>query len=228
MGAGVGEAEVSETQLVKYETARRALAEAKRVDEVKQIHDKAEAIRVYARQADDGEMIRWATDIRERAKVRGGEILIAMAERGERDTGRGGDRRAHCRDGRVKIPELGITHKQSSQWQKLANLPKKEQEQAIERAKDIATGAVARAPRKPRSAPPEPREQIHELQDDCPDCATPAEARRLGFLNVAAGVVAYASRHDLSADPVDREMVEAAEAAATAWTNLAADLRRRL
>jgi len=60
--------------LVRYDAARQALAEASRVDEVKEIHDQATALLAYARQRDDVEMAQWVAEIRLRAEMRIGEL----------------------------------------------------------------------------------------------------------------------------------------------------------
>ena len=61
-------------QLIRYDAARKALSEAKDLDDVKDISDKVEALKIYARQKNDVEMECWLSEIKLRADKRIGEI----------------------------------------------------------------------------------------------------------------------------------------------------------
>jgi hypothetical protein len=115
--------------LVRYDAARKALAAAHRVDEVKAIRDKAEAIRVYAKQAGDFELQNQAAEIRLFAERRAGELLADMAK----NTGTRGEGRPRKDGTKIrlssrttaylpKLDDIGITRDQSSKWQRLAKL----------------------------------------------------------------------------------------------------------
>ena len=136
------------TQLVKYEAARAALAEVHAVDEVKGIRDKAIALKAYAREAKDTELVRYATEIRLRAERRAGELLRDMADTGQRATV-GKPVEANTNSALVlphppTLADLHISDIQSSRWQKLAAIPEELFEKRVAEAKDGATAASAR------------------------------------------------------------------------------------
>jgi N6-adenosine-specific RNA methylase IME4 len=133
------------TSLVRYDAARRALAEAHRVDEVKAIRDKAVAMQVYARQAKDSTLITQATDIRMRAERRAGELLIEMAERKERREHSQRSRGATSKKLPPKLSDLGISKTQSSRWQKLAALETANFEADVERSTKTAYDRTVRS-----------------------------------------------------------------------------------
>lgn len=128
------------TSLVKYEAARRALAEAHRVDEVKQLRDKHEALAAYARQAKDTEMIQYATEMKVRAERRAGQLLAEM-EKAKGTLKRGATLpRSHdaTAEKQKTLAEMGISKDQSSRYQALAGMPDDAFETAIETAKETA------------------------------------------------------------------------------------------
>ncbi len=136
--------------LQRYDAARRALAEAHRVDEVKEIRDKAVAMQAYAKQAKDTALITQATEIRMRAERRAGELLREMAERNERHDGSNKQnlRGSHAATPVVpKLADLGINKTQSSRWQTLAALDADAFEEKLESASKRAYDGIARPSR---------------------------------------------------------------------------------
>lgn len=123
-------------KLAKYDAALRALAAATRVDEVKAIRDKAAAMMEYARRAKDRELMTHAAGIKMRAQIRGGELLIEMAKRGERASSKDTLARGRTRLPREtpKLADLGVSKTESSRWQRLAMLAPADQAERVERA----------------------------------------------------------------------------------------------
>jgi hypothetical protein len=118
-----------ELGLIRYDAMCTAIAECFQVDEVKGLRDKARALEVYAAQANNRDAERKACEIRIRAERRAGELLKEMAVTGERQKA-GGDRKKSKSNGTTLI-DLGITRDQSSQWQRLAEIPTEEFEAAL-------------------------------------------------------------------------------------------------
>lgn len=138
-------------QLTRYEAARFALAEAHRVDEVKEIRDLAVALQEYARQANDTELLSQATEIRLRAERRWGEIYgvsqKAEGARGQLSGPPGGVRSTPPGESETPtLEKMGVTKTQSAKWQKLAALPEEKFEVRVEHAKARVDGMTTSAP----------------------------------------------------------------------------------
>jgi hypothetical protein len=155
--------------LARYEKARRALAEARRVDEVKNIRDKAVAMQVYAKQAQDRDLINHATEIRLRAERRAGELLAETEKnKGTRGQGRPSKRGRSGRPPKDETPtlaDLGVSKDQSSRWQRLAEMGGGEFEKIVARARQGAAAALDRAPR-PKPAP-KPKPEVTGVVETC-------------------------------------------------------------
>lgn len=149
-------------QLVRYEQARTALAECHRVDEVKDIRDKAEAMAAYARQAKDSELIQYATEIKVRAERRCGELLRATEK--NKGVAAGGERNpaGHTMrpaDTAPTLSDMGLTKSESSRYQQLAAMPAEHFETAVATARatagEVTTAFMLReaAKNKPQGKP---------------------------------------------------------------------------
>jgi hypothetical protein len=132
------------TKLVAYDAMVRAIAKAEKVDEVKDIRDKAQALEAYARQARDNEALNRAVRIRIRAERRAGQLLAQMKGRDERAK-QGGDRKSNLTDSSlIVLDDLGISYYQASRWQKLAQIPEKVFEERLLNLRDINTTVLLR------------------------------------------------------------------------------------
>src|SRR4051794_10269517 len=117
----------------------RAIADAHAVDEVKDIPDKALAIEVYARQAQNTDAEMWACQIRLRAERRAGQLLRDMKKlKGGRLSARN-----PSTDTRG-LAVLGISYDQSSKWQQFADVPEDDFEAGLAGPDKPAKPGVAR------------------------------------------------------------------------------------
>ena len=155
------------TALVRYEQACRALAEAKSVDEVKGLRDKAIAMSAYARQAKNRELEFDAVEIRVRAERRLGEMLSSEKDAGRLGPGQppknGLDKKPFSR---IQLANFGIDKNLSFRSQKLAGIPDDRFEQFIADARDSVNRAVKSAIRS-IEIESEGDAYIEQLDDGC-------------------------------------------------------------
>ena len=124
-------------ELTNYDGAYRALALATKVDEVKDIRDKAAALQTYARQRNDTDMEAWTAKIRLRATKRIGELSREL----EKSPGPGRGKRINTDvksfsgDGKSKLQILrqaGISPMTANRCEAVAGMPDREFEDYIE------------------------------------------------------------------------------------------------
>jgi N6-adenosine-specific RNA methylase IME4 len=124
--------------LAKETSAARLRDFTKRIEAARLIDGETEQRKNYW-----GRLSVWATR-------RLGEIIQDGQQRGE-IASRGGDRKSNSRPGSLKLPDLGLTHNQSSRAQQLAAIPVKEIEKhldEIESKGEVTKAAVLRAAAK--------------------------------------------------------------------------------
>jgi hypothetical protein len=74
---------MTETGLIRYDAMCHAIAEARAVDEVKDVRDKARALELYYAQAKNRDAEVQAAEIRNRAETRCGELIREQQQAGE-------------------------------------------------------------------------------------------------------------------------------------------------
>lgn len=105
-------------ELTKWNEARTAIEQCKSFDEVKNIRDKCEAIRQYAKQAGESlEMQNNISEIKLRAERKAGEMLKESEL--AKNQWSAGDTMSPA----IRLSDIGISKKQSSRWQRVASIP---------------------------------------------------------------------------------------------------------
>jgi hypothetical protein len=112
------------TQLVQYDTMRHHIELAHRIDEVKDIRDKAEALEHYMRLAKDTDAERACREIRERAEKKAGRLLKERDKPMGRPKKLVGTNNHFSEASKPKsLTELKISKEESVKWQGLSTIP---------------------------------------------------------------------------------------------------------
>ena len=159
------------------DAARRALSEAKSLDEVKDIRDKTEALRAYFKAAHVGlEMQNDAAELKLRAERRAGGMLAEMEKA---KAGRPPENRSHDETdfrGAPTLSNIGISKSQSHRWQAEASVPAEEFERYVsdtrEQGKELTSAGLYQRAKKGRApqrdAPPLPEGLFDVVYADPP------------------------------------------------------------
>ena len=136
----------NEPKLIRYDAMCSAIEAAESVDEAKDIRDRAIALAAYARQAMNRDNERKCCEIRIRAERKAGELLRETAKNNQRakpgSRGPSVGRGARPSVDQPTLKDHGISKDQSSDWQKLAEIPKKKFEEELKKPGVLSTQQV--------------------------------------------------------------------------------------
>lgn len=138
--------------LARYDAMCRAIDAAYKVDEVKDIRDKAVALEAYARQAKNVEAERRACEVRLRAERKAGTLSAklerAQGKRTDKQTSGGRTPKSKA------LRNAGISTDQAKQWEKLAAVPDDLFERQIaDPTQRPTTNGIIKASEAPKATP---------------------------------------------------------------------------
>jgi hypothetical protein len=125
-----------------YESAKNALTQCVALDECKDWADKAAALASYAKQANDEELMKMATRIRDRAIRRAGELLAQVNGQGARtdQLSEGG----HTKLTQDQVArDAGLSKHQQVQAVRIANIPREDFERQVDSDKPPTLSQLA-------------------------------------------------------------------------------------
>lgn len=143
----------SDIALPRYDDMCRAIAEAHRVDDAKDIRDKAEALRAYAKKANNRDAEVQFADIKLQAERKCGELLREMAEAGTRAAKGRPEKSGTLPD----LDDLGVSEDESRRFQQIAAVPKRQFDAHLAEARrsqvPVTSASVRALTRQPNFTP---------------------------------------------------------------------------
>jgi hypothetical protein len=156
-------------ELIKYDRACRAIAEAKLADEVKDIRDRAIAIRAYARQAKNKTLEADAWEIRQRAERRLGEMMREQpkAPPGRPiETGEYSTKEIGLSENPISYASAGIDKNLAHRARTLAAMPTEDFTLFVDEGREQVQRSVERAVSSNDDDPGEPPAYAKRLSED--------------------------------------------------------------
>jgi hypothetical protein len=138
-------------ELAVLDEACRLLEEAKSLEDVKTLRDKAQAAKTFIKAARLGlDLQNRAAELKLRAERKAGKLLSALHLRG-------GNRRSKRHRAPLKLEDLGISRDQSRRWQHVASVTDEEfsrfLQDTIDRGGEITSAGLMRIARRAQARP---------------------------------------------------------------------------